>query len=632
MSGEAEPVIVTVESPAPMTREEEEARVKAIARAMDDRDKAREDRSKHDAICKDYELTDLGNSDRFIRRYGNLIKYCYPLERWFIFDGSRWCEDRSGIVESFAQITARRIGAEAAIGGDRARDLLSHAKVSQGRPRIDAMIALSRNKASILTEDLDAARSLVNFTNGTLDIEKGSFREHRREDHITKITGVKYNPEALCPLWLEHLRTVFDGDEEFISAFQMMAGYNLLADNPEQIIFVPHGSGQNGKSVTLNTLRAVFGDYSCTLPAESLMSQKYHDPTRGRADLAVLRGARIAIASESDNGTTLSESLVKILTGGDELSLRNPYGKYQYSFTPGAKIWLITNHLPRIKGTDLAIWRRIWLIPFTVTIPAEKRDPRIGEKLIKEAPGIMAWCLKGLQRYQENGSRLIKPDKVSFATEEYRADQDVLGDFLTEWCTIQPGAVVYASDLYRSYTEWCTGNDEEAMTKTAFGNLIKIRFQKGKDRAGYYYKGLKLADQGTLFLPTSVSTGTQKTRSTNPAPIENVTSYDKSFDFTKKPHIEKIESFTENPNNLSQLVTFSKEAQIENPKNQGFPTSVSTGKTDPDPGPNLTKNPYMGMNRSQLTAIRLNHEPITDQEAYQAAWKAAEKPDIPWTP
>ncbi len=280
----------------------------------------------------------------------------------------------------------------------------------------------------------------------------------------------------------------------------------------------------------------------------------------------------------------------------------------------------------------MAIWRRIWLIPFTVTIPAEKLDPRIGEKLVKEAPGIMAWCLKGLQRYQENGSRLIKPDKVSFATEEYRADQDVLGDFLTEWCTIQPGAVVYASDLYRSYTEWCTGNDEEAMTKTAFGNLIKIRFQKGKDRAGYYYKGLKLADQGTLFLPTSVSTGTQKTRSTNPAPIENVTSYDKSFDFTKKPHIEKIESFTENPNNLSQLVTFSKEAQIENPKNQGFPTSVSTGKTDPDPGPNLTKNPYMGMNRSQLTAIRLNHEPITDQEAYQAAWKAAEKPDIPWTP
>jgi len=569
---------------------------------------------RYDTVCKDYELTDLGNSDRFVRRYGNIIKYCYPLERWFTFDGSRWVEDRSGIIESFAQTAARRIGAEAAIGGDRARDLLSHAKASQGRPRVDAMIAMSRNKVAVLTEHLDAAKYLLNFPNGTLDIDTGNFREHRREDNITKITGTEYDPAASCPLWLEHLRTVFDGDEEFISAFQMMAGYCLLADNPEQIIFVPHGGGQNGKSVTLNTLRSVFGDYSCTLPAESLMAQKYHDPTKGRADLAVLRGARIAIASEGDNGTTLSESLVKLLTGEDELSLRNPYGKYQYSFTPGAKIWLITNHLPRVKGTDLAIWRRIWRIPFTVTIPAEKRDTKMGEKLAREAPGILAWCIEGLKRYQENGCRLIKPDKVSLATDEYRADQDVLGDFLSERCTIEPSAVVYASDLYRTYTEWCTGNDEEAMTKTAFGYLIKERFQKGKDRAGYYYKGLRLADQGSLFPPVQ----TMKTGSTNQTPIQNVTSYDKSFDFPKKSLIGKFESFDGNPNNLSQPVTFQKEGQNENSKTPVSDTSVSPGDKPLS---------YAGMSREALTAILIRHGNvpgnIPNREAFEQAWQAA---------
>ena len=484
--------------------EDEAAALQEIAR-LDAIEKERNRQDSQTGFCKDLPLSDIGNAKRLVKRHGRDLLYCHPWKKWFIWDGTRWAADDTGKIMRLAKDTAMRIGDEAhAAGGS--SDLYKWAGTSQSHPRINAMAALTQSEVPVLPADLDADPNLINFPNGTLELDTFTFREHKREDRCTKTMGCEYLPDAICPEWDRHLKTVFAGDDGFVSSFKLMCGYSLITDNPEQILFVLHGSGKNGKSVTVGTLRRIWGDYGWNLSAETLMARRYTDPTAARSDLAALQGVRLATASESDGGTRLSESVVKILTGGDDLlTVRRQY-ESEFTFKPGAKVWLITNHLPTIRGTDEAIWRRIWLIPFNVTIPEENRDPHMGDRLIKEAPGILNWCLAGLKEYLHAG-KLEQPEIVTQATSAYREDQDLLGDFISERCDIGPAYQCTNKELFQAYTQWCAFNGDDALKQKTFGILMGERFTKSKNRTGKVYHGVKIREQSNILQNSQIEPG-----------------------------------------------------------------------------------------------------------------------------
>jgi len=361
---------------------------------------------------------------------------------------------------------------------------------SESLARRKAMIESAAPYCAILQTELDARPELLNCPNGTLELPTLTFREHRRDDLLTKCCGAEYLPEAECPVWDAHLDRAFSSDREDTRGFQELCGYSLLQENPEQILAILYGSGKNGKSVTTGALAYVWGDYAVNLESDSLMQIKRGDGPR--SDIARLYGARLVTASEGDQGARLAESTVKQLTGDSKITCRRLY-ENEFEFRPGAKIWLATNHEPRIKGTDEGIWRRIWLLPFTVCIPEEERDVFINKRFEAEASGILNWCLQGLQRYYENGCRLSPPKKVVAATAMYRKESDVIGRFLADETVPEKGREIDRSNLYKIYAAWCEDEGENPVANRTFAKNLRARnIGERKSNGTRFWTGLRL--------------------------------------------------------------------------------------------------------------------------------------------
>jgi putative DNA primase/helicase len=444
---------------------------------------------RHDLACREYPLSDIGNSQRFAFRKKGVTRYCHAFRSWFIWDGRRWCKDLTGKIVELAKDVIIRIGDEA-ISQEYTADSANHYKwaiKSQARPRIDAAVYLVQSVLAIEPRELDARTYLLNLPNGTLNLLTGELLSHRKEDLLTRIAGVEFRPGLACPLWIQHLHMIFNGDQELIDAFQQVVGYTLLQDNPEQVLFILYGSGKNGKSKTIEVLSHLLGEYAINIAAESLMSKRFNEGPR--SDIARIANARLVSASEGESGARLAESLIKALTGGDIVTVRRLY-ENEIEFRPTAKIWYATNHRPVILGTDDAIWRRIWLIPFTIAIPEDRRDPEIVAKLLQEGSGILNWALAGLQKYQKAG-RLIQPEKVKIATEEYRQDSDILKDFLEASC--QQTGEIKRSDLYHAYTDWCEANHEKPVGSKKFTGMIRDRgVGERRDTKDRYWIGISM--------------------------------------------------------------------------------------------------------------------------------------------
>jgi len=253
------------------------------------------------------------------------------------------------------------------------------------------------------------------------------------------------------------------------------------------LIFL-YGRGANGKSTFIETIMALMGDLGHKARAQVLMQDERE---RVPNEIAALAGKRLVVASELADGGRLNEGLVKDLTGGDTMSARFLYGE-PFSFKPTFKLWLYGNHKPVITGTDDGIWRRIRLIPFTVQIPEEDRDPNLSAKLRDELPGILAWAIRGWQDYQRRG--LDAPAAVMGATADYRADSDTLGLFLGERCIMGADKSASAGELYEAYTEWATVNGLRALSNVRFGRALGERaFVKERSTGGRYeYLGIGL--------------------------------------------------------------------------------------------------------------------------------------------
>lgn len=434
-------------------------------------------------------FSDLWNAEQLVSRHGQDLRWCDPWQRWLVWDGRRWAPDEIREAERRAAETVRQLYRAAGdLGEPKQREALAGwaIKCESGQRRRE-MLASARSLLPIRPAELDADPWLLTVTNGTLDLRTGQLHPHRREDLITKLAPVAYDPAAAAPTWAAFLQRIMDRNEGLISFLQRLAGYSLTGDTREQIIAILHGPGQNGKSTLLETLAALMGDYAQQTPAETLLIQ------RGggiRDDVADLKGARLVTAIEAEEGRYMAESMVKQLTGGDRVKARHLYGRL-FEFRATFKIWLGTNHKPVIRGTDLAIWRRIRLVPFSVTIPEAERDLTLGDKLRGELPGILAWAVAGCLAWQRDG--LVTPKEVTGATSAYHDEMDILARWLDDCCLQGPSLQAMGGQLYESYTDWCKRNGEKAESGAWFGKQLGERgFTKQRIMGGNQYQGLGL--------------------------------------------------------------------------------------------------------------------------------------------
>jgi putative DNA primase/helicase len=383
-----------------------------------------------------------------------------------------------------------------------AKKTLKWALESESARRINAMLDLARSEPGIpiLPEEMDSDPWLFNCPNGTLDLRTGKLREHRREDYITKLAATHYDPDAKCPLWERVLDRLMGGSKGLIRYLQRTAGYSLTGNVSEQVLFFLHGAGQNGKSFYLGVLKDIWGDYACQAVSELLMAKNTESHPTERADLF---GRRFICTIETDEGKRMAESLMKQLTGGDKVKARRMREDF-FEMTPTWKIFLAANHKPTIRGCDLAVWRRIKMIPFSVTITEEEKDPHLGEKLKDEWPGILAWAVRGCLDWQREG--LGEPDEVKSATQAYRAEQDLVQGFIDECCFVNANAWATASDLLNAYAAW---SGDKIMTAKAFGMRLQEKGYSPDKRGGARgYKGIGLP------APPEVTVGGKKKTST----------------------------------------------------------------------------------------------------------------------
>ena len=446
-----------------------------------------------DEIDAEIHETDLGNALRLVKLHSENIRYCHPWHKWLVWDTRRWRLDDCGRIKKKAKETILRIYRELEkISDKKSRErLFNHAIRSEADQKIKAMLSMAESESGIpvTPDELDKDPWILNCQNGVLDLRTGVLNAHSKEDMITKICPVPYKEDTSCPKWLKFLNTVMDENQSLIDFLRRAVGYSLTGTTGEQCLFFLYGTGANGKTTFLEVILALLNDYARRSDFSTFLV-KYNESIRN--DIARLKGARFVSAIESSEGKRLAEGIVKQLTGQDMVTARFLRQEY-FEYKPEFKIWLAANHKPAIIGSDYAIWRRIKVIPFTVTIPEKLQNPDLPAELKTELPGILRWAVEGCFEWQE--VKLKEPKEVKSATETYKNDMDIIGDFLKDFCTILRDSRIAKSELYKKYAEWCEETGEKKMSKKKFGIcLLERGFEDYRDMTTKYWLKIGLKE------------------------------------------------------------------------------------------------------------------------------------------
>jgi len=432
--------------------------------------------------------TDLANGKRLAIRHGADIRFT-PENGWLVWDGNRWLIDEKQVmVQALAKETAASIYDEVRDSADR-NLTFTHARRSQSKAAIESMIFMARSEPGVATRltEFDKDGWLLNVPNGTVNLRTGALQPHRREDHITHIAGASYDEKADCRLWDAFLWRVTDQNPELHDYLRRFVGYMLVGDTTEQALHFLHGMGGNGKSVFCEVLLELLGEYAVTASPDLIM-QKRHGGIPN--DVARLRGVRVAVMNETSQGARFDEAKLKDLTGGDKLSARFLHREY-FDFRPTHRLLIRGNHKPVISGTDEGIWRRLRLVPFTVTIPDNERDNQLLTKLRVEMPGILNWAIRGCLEWQQGGLR--PPAIVTDAVRAYREESDTLGRFIAERCEVSKLAQVKSSDFFRRYQQYAEQAGERWISLRELPNEMQRRgFTWKRTNTGAVYTGIVL--------------------------------------------------------------------------------------------------------------------------------------------
>lgn len=440
-----------------------------------------------------YSFDDTGNAEHMYDLFGSNIRYNYIDKKWLYFDSRKWHIDNTGeikkLVDERNKIFANSINLYVEISEDEdeaKKQFAKHLKLCRSSKSKTAMIKETEHLVPILPSQMDIHTSLLNVTNGIINLVTGELSNHDASKYMSRMCYVEYTDKSDCPIWENFLKDIFSGDKELIKYIQKAIGYSLTGSNQEQCAFFCLGDGRNGKSTFLDTISNILGDYAINIQPDTIMAKRQSSGIN--SDIARLKGARFVTCVEPEEGVRLNEGLIKQLTGGDKVTARKLYGE-EFEFNPEFKLWMGTNHKPIIRGTDKGIWRRIHLIPFNATIADNKVDKQLKYKLRQEYPAILNWAVEGCLLHQREGLKL--PKAVEIAVEEYKNEMDVVSKFLSE-CTVK-GGNSKASDLYKAYTEWAKTNNEYCMSNTKFGMEMVKRFEKYRGHGGSVsYKSVSL--------------------------------------------------------------------------------------------------------------------------------------------
>lgn len=441
-----------------------------------------------------YELTEGGNADRLVDLSGDEFINVLGIGE-HVWRGVVWENvSGSGELTRFARMMIDKMYAEAAATADpewRAA-LVKHARRSETNRAIAGMIALAlaHERIEKRADSLDANAYALNTPSGIIDLRSGLVRAHDRRELMTKITGAGFNPDADAPVFAAFLSTITAGDPELQAFLARLAGLTLIGAVLEHILILLLGGGLNGKSTLLRILSRVLGDYANTASVDLLMAGR-RATGAATPETAGLHGRRAVLLQESGEDGRLAVERVKAITGGDRISARylreNPF-----SFDPSHTLWVATNFRPRVPDASEAIWRRIVLIPFDVTIPEHDRDPHLDAKLWKEADAILAWAVRGCLEYQRIG--LAPPTSITDAIREYRDGEDLFGQWIEEATeSTLPGDGTRASALHRAYTTWAGEHGAQRLTSVALADRLKrAGYTKKRTKHGATWLGIRL--------------------------------------------------------------------------------------------------------------------------------------------
>ena len=419
--------------------------------------------------------TDTGNGKRLAISFGDKLRYLWDTKQWLFYDDHRWSkESGEENLARLCKITAAKIDDEIKMLNDNGTKLKTArwAIKSESSFGATAMATMARSEKPIGTYskffDTDAMQ--FNAWNFVIDLTKGSVTPQHPEYNITKLGGCEFDENATCPTWERCISEWMEDDKEKVEYLQTILGYCLTGDTTARIFPIFHGQGFNGKSVCLDMLIEILGDYA-TIGDENLLTEKKYSshPT----DVMKLQGKRLVVVDESKENMVLRTSLVKRMTGDTTLTGRLMRQDFQ-DFTITHKLILMTQNLPIIHETADAIWDRVHLLRWNRQFDIDERDNQLLSKLRKEFPGILNWLIKGCLRWQENGHKIERPNSVKMAGMEYRAESDPLGDFIEAKCVLDSRYTTPVKVIKNAYKEWCAAeNVKWVESKQSFNNYLR---------------------------------------------------------------------------------------------------------------------------------------------------------------
>lgn len=378
---------------------------------------------------------------------------------------------------------------------------VSRLRSQRGRANCLICASTSRNPISVFGDEFDLESMQLACKNGIINLRTGEIRTGKPDDYILKACPHEWKGiNEPCPEFEKFLDSVFEGNKDLISFLQRLLGYSIAGITHENKFIMLYGQGRNGKSVLVETLLNTLGPLASPIQSEMLLDQGRSRSAAGPSpDIIALKGLRMAFASETDEGRHFSSSRVKWLSGGDTLVGRLPHDRYETHFLPSHTLFLLTNNKPHAAAYDFALWERMILIPFRLSFV--NREPRadnerradlyVRDKLKNETAGILAWLVRGFILWQETG--LDPPAIIKDATQEYKREEDLLQDFIDDYCYLDPDSVIGASILHDAFQEWFLKNvSKKGLSQKKFGRLmLKAGFNKIKSGT-YSYIGIGL--------------------------------------------------------------------------------------------------------------------------------------------
>lgn len=429
-------------------------------------------------ITDSSEVTEDRAAEHFAAIYRDRLAYCHSAGCWYEYDGSIWRQHKTPLAFHYSRELLRTLSQNLKSPGQfqKTRFALGVEKFAQADP------IFSRT-----SEHWNPDPYLLGTPDGTVDLRTGRLRTSMPSDRINRATAVPPS-DGDCPVWLEFLKSATGGDDELVRFLQQIAGYSLTGLTSEHALFFIYGGGGNGKSVFIDTLTRIAGEYAQTAAMSTFERQ---DNSSIPADLAMLDGARLVTASETEEGRPWAEARIKQMTGGDPITARFMRQNF-FTFTPRFKLVIVGNHKPVLKSVDDAMKRRFNIIPFI--LKPQKPDKNLSEKLQAEWPAILAWMIKGALDWQQNG--LIRPRSVTIATNKYFAEQNILQQWMDQFCECDLDnhhLTEPAKSLFASYAKFLVDYGENKTTMKAFSQALQREgFVNDRSKHGVFYRHIRL--------------------------------------------------------------------------------------------------------------------------------------------